>query len=59
MVKMETLDKGLTLVERYDGYYAHINIPMYPPDLVFLWTRDYKIARRKAYELYNAMLKYK
>lgn len=53
------LDVGLELIEKEDGYYCIINLPMYPTDITFLWTRDKEIATKKAVALFQDMKKYK
>ena len=58
-MKREKIHDGLTLIEKEDGYYAYIDLPMYPTDITFLWTRDYDKARTKAITLYNDMKNYK
>ena len=58
-MKIEKLAEGLTLIKKEDGYYANIILPMNPPDITFLWTRDKKEARKKALDLFNRMKNYK
>lgn len=58
-MRIERLAEGLTLVKKEDGYYANIELPMYPPDITFLWTRDRDEALDRALDLFNRMKNYK
>lgn len=58
-MKMEKLADGLTLIKKSDGYYANIILPMFAPDMTFLYTSNKRDARKKALDLFERMKNYK
>lgn len=54
-MKCIKLNEGLDLIERENGFYCVITLPMYAPTTNYLWTRNKEVAIEKANKLYCDM----